>query len=409
MTMNYKFPIINHIDDVLPAIQDAPEFIVVEKDGYQVINYVVMMEDSFPAVNVVYLADGNEQMCGEYGPAIFETKADYHSALRRECRGLIFDLKGNIINRRYHKFFNVNEREETLEQNIDWSKSHSLLEKLDGSMVSPCMVNGNIRWMTKMGITDTSMQAETFVATRPDYNLMAIALLQINFTPIFEWCSNKNRIVLDYPEDRLVLTAVRSNFTGEYSRYVDITYLGKCYSIPVVKTMTVPEINLLDAVGSMEDAEGIVVRFDDGHMAKVKSDWYVRVHKVKSMLGSERDVLKLILNNELDDLIPVLPKEDVEKIVKFRDELSRTLDIHSETIRLMVESYTKKMSRKEFALNHMDQMLPLWRSLVFKFWDIEVDKPLTYATIVAIILHNCGSNQSYSKVKEAFLKDVNFT
>ena len=42
--MIYSFPRIEHIDDVLPAIQDSPEFIVVEKDGYKIVNYVV-----FPA------------------------------------------------------------------------------------------------------------------------------------------------------------------------------------------------------------------------------------------------------------------------------------------------------------------------------------------------------------------------
>ena len=46
--MNYDFPKIMHINDVLPAIKDSPEFIVVEKEGYQVVNYVVMTPETFP-------------------------------------------------------------------------------------------------------------------------------------------------------------------------------------------------------------------------------------------------------------------------------------------------------------------------------------------------------------------------
>lgn len=179
--MNYNFPTINHIDDVLPAIKDSPEFIVVDKDDYTVINYVVMNEDTFP--------DGD--------------------GVRRECRGLIFGKDGKLINRRFHRFFNVNERDETRHEAIDWSKPHMILEKLDGSMVSPCRVGKHVRWMTKMGITDVSMEAEVFVATRPDYTEYASVLLTVGMTPIFEWCSNKNRIVLDYPDDQLILLAIR--------------------------------------------------------------------------------------------------------------------------------------------------------------------------------------------------------
>jgi hypothetical protein len=37
-----------------------------------------------------------------------------------------------------------------------------------------------------------------------------------DMTPIFEWCSRNQRIVVDYPEDMLVLTAVRDNIEGVY-------------------------------------------------------------------------------------------------------------------------------------------------------------------------------------------------
>jgi RNA ligase len=50
----------------------------------------------------------------------------------RECRGLIFSDKGNILSRRFHKFFNVNELEETHESLIDINRPHILTEKMDG-------------------------------------------------------------------------------------------------------------------------------------------------------------------------------------------------------------------------------------------------------------------------------------
>lgn len=390
--MNYNFPTITNIDDVHPYIKEAPEFIVVEKENYNIINYVVMNEDTFPSVDYVPFR--------------------HNAMIRRECRGLIFDRNGILINRRFHKFFNVNEREETSIGKIDWTRPHVILEKLDGSMVSPCYVNGHVRWMTKMGITDTSMEAEVFVASRPDYTELAAHYLQSGFTPIFEWCSNKNRIVLDYPEDRLVLTAMRETETGNYLLQDALERIGERYGIEVVKAWSHEQIQKMGSIiGIIRDAEGIegvVVRFDDGHMVKIKSDWYVRIHKAKAMLTNEREVVSMILNNQLDDLIPVLPKEDIEKINVFQNKM----DVHLKACaKKMFEDiyYSRKwFDRKTFAIQEAQKYSPLWRSMIFKFWDQHVNESLTYQAIVDIIMKHSLSNQSYRAVKTEFLAGVDY-
>ena len=45
--MNYNFPEIKHIDDVICHIEDWPEFKVMEKDWYTVVNYMVGFDDTF--------------------------------------------------------------------------------------------------------------------------------------------------------------------------------------------------------------------------------------------------------------------------------------------------------------------------------------------------------------------------
>ena len=79
--MDYKFPEIRHIDDVLPAIEGRSEFIVADKGDYKVINYVVDTGETF-------------------------SRADPLWEMRRECRGLIFDRSGFIASRPFHKFAN---------------------------------------------------------------------------------------------------------------------------------------------------------------------------------------------------------------------------------------------------------------------------------------------------------------
>lgn len=394
--MNYEFPEIKHINEVLPAIDGSAEFIVVDKGDYQVINYVVMNDDTFPPVH------GMHTLAGPVSPVL--------NALRRECRGLIFDKNGVLINRRFHKFFNVNERPETSLNKMDFSQPHHILEKLDGSMVSPCKINGHIRWMTKMGITDTSMEAEYFVATHPEYTKFAEHIINQDCTPIFEWCSRKNRIVLDYSEDKLVLLAIRHNRTGNYVPH-DVDR-NNGWDIPVVKAWEANALGpqaVIDIVRQQEDTEGVVVRFADGHMVKIKSDWYVRIHKVKSALENEREVVAMTLNNELDDMYPVLPETDVQRIKKYSSKVLERID---DIVVDLFEEITEQQinhDRKTFAIEVSHLYDPLFRGLMFRFWDEKSLTPsLLYKAVCDTILKHCGSNQSFRKIKEEFLKDVEY-
>jgi tRNA splicing ligase len=108
--MNYDFPEIKTIQDVLPHIKDRDEFRVMEKEGYTVIQYMVALEDTFKW-------DDNDPV---------------GSSVRRECRGLIFDDNGVLISRPYNKFFNAGEKEETQLNRINLYEPHVVLEKLDG-------------------------------------------------------------------------------------------------------------------------------------------------------------------------------------------------------------------------------------------------------------------------------------
>lgn len=377
--MNYEFPVIAHINDVLPAIAGRDEFIVVQKDGYQVVNYAVMMEDSFPPVHT---AGGSAKMREE---------ATRHKSILRECRGLVFDLDGNLINRRYHKFFNVNEREETRFEKVDFSQPHVILEKLDGSMVSPCYVNGHIRYMTKMGITDTSMEAEVHTTRFQIYREFAEYYLARGWTPVYEWCSNKNRIVLSYPEDRLILTAMRRMDTGAYMPYHEMIDLCEYWDIPLVKAYDYQDENILDIVRNLEDTEGVVIRFDDGHMLKVKADWYVLRHKSKDAITREKNVLDYVVNERVDDVLPFLQAEDQSRLLKFQDEFWAGFN----NMATFYEGYCEQLSRlgadrKEWALKVMPerkQVDPHLPTVVFGWYD---NKPVR-DTLLNIVRKNTGT------------------
>ena len=250
-------------------------------------------------------------------------RTHYNMWMRRECRGLIFNTEtGEIISRPYHKFFNVGERDETQLNKINLYSPHVVLEKLDGSMIRPIPTKEGFRLGTKAGITDVAMNAEVFIADKSEYAEFILAMFDGGMTPIFEWCSNKNRIVVSYPKDQLILTGIRNTVMGNYLLYENMKELAEHWNIPVVKAvdgLAVQNINLfVEQVREWDDGEGIVLRFNDGHMVKVKADDYVLRHKSKDQINQEKNVLQVIIDDSVDDLVPLLTPDDANRVKSFQ-------------------------------------------------------------------------------------------
>jgi RNA ligase len=290
--MRYQFPIIRHLNDVLPHIQTREEFVLAEREGYSVVNYVVAMADTFD------MADAD----------------DLGGAIRRECRGLIFDRDGNIMSRPFHKFFNINEREETQTHAVDMSQPHVIMEKMDGSMIRPILVDGYLRLATKMGVTNVAMQAEEWLAAQ-DSGLKAWLrqCVEDNVTPLFEWVSPFNQIVLAYEEPDLVYLGTRDNATGAY-------VMDKSCPFNCVPQYVTVEGNLNEYIARQRGAEGRegdIIRFADGHMVKIKNDWYVRIHKTIDRITFDRNIVDIIINEQIDDVAPLLPAVQLDRVRDF--------------------------------------------------------------------------------------------
>lgn len=348
--MNYQFPEINHIDDVLLQIEDRPEFKVMQKDWYTVINYMVAFEDTF---------------------SLIRHRTHYNMWMRRECRGLIFDTAtGKLLSRPYHKFFNVGEREETDIDKVNLDAPHIVLEKLDGSMIRPIPTSEGFRLATKAGITDVAMNAEYFIADKSEYRMFINKCIQKGTTPIFEWCSRKNRIVVDYPEDQLILTALRYNTTGCYVEYITMKQYADAWSIPVVKMIAGDETDIekvVEHIRKWDDGEGVVIRFDSGHMVKVKADEYILRHRSKDQISSEKNIIELIINDSVDDVIPLLTEADAERLKNFQRSF---WDAVTHTVTDMNDLYnsgnTAYPDKKEFAVNFVQKMiLPIHAPIMY--------------------------------------------
>ena len=347
--ITYDFPKINHISDVLDDLNGYDEIRVIEKDWYTVINYAVVLEDTFK----------------------WDFEDPHASSIRRECRGLIFDTAtGNLISRPYHKFFNAGEKEETQLNKINLYEPHVVLEKLDGSMIRPIPTPEGFRLATKAGVTDVAMNVEVFIADKPNYVRYIQKCIQKGTTPIFEWCSRKNRIVIDYPEDQLILTAMRYNDTGDYVGYKSMFNYATSWNIPVVKAvdgLSIQNIELfVKQVREWDDGEGVVIRFDTGHMVKVKADDYVLRHKSKDAINQEKNVLQTILDDSVDDLVPLLTPEDAQRVEAFQNAFWLALDDVGTEIHDLYKQIDRGQDQKEYATIAVPSVLPQYQPFMFK-------------------------------------------
>lgn len=398
--MNYEFPIIRNINDVLPAIQGRDEFVVADKGSYTVINYNVMMADTFPDVETDF-----DEFSSSVDPNI--------AKIRRECRGIIFDTAtGDIIRRPFHKFFNVNEREETQDHVVDLSRPHAILEKLDGSMCSVFAHEGKLVWGTKMVAHDFHEMIEQFVSkSEINYEEFCWELINSRHTPIFEWMHPQKRIVIDYgKEPTLILTAIREIESGRYLSQDAVHDLALGYYIPVVRAFE-PQTDMkafLDYVRDLEDLEGFVVRFDDGHMLKLKCHWYLQIHKAKEAILQDRNIVEIILNEKLDDVKAHLPAEDRDRLTQFESDFNHAFNwVIANILGAHKEIEASGIDRKTFALTKSASYDQYTRPILFRMFGGHV--PPNLREIVAdTIRSNLGRTAKYEALRDVWFPGIAF-
>ena len=245
---------------------------------------------------------------------IYNKPGLFDNPVRRECRGMIFDADGYIRRRPFHKFFNLSEVRETsykrVMDRILRGEEHWITEKLDGSMIAPFTLNGDIVLGTKAGVTEIS-ESIPWSCISSESALWIRSNVFQSRTPIFEFVSPDNRIVIEYDKPRLVYLAMRDNHTGEYIE-PDEPYPG-----PVVHPYQGQHSfdTYVKKVSGEQGREGDVLTFRDGMRVKIKCAWYVNLHNVLKDIALPYKVARLAWGGNVDDIYPMLP-EDMRSAVE---------------------------------------------------------------------------------------------
>ena len=391
-----QFPGISHINDVLPSIRGRKEFIVAEREEYTVVNYILQTPDTFSIDH----SDGY----------------DLQAYIRRECRGITFYKDGEIASRKFHKFFNVNEREETLVNNLP-TLPYKIMTKLDGSMITPFLrPNGKIQFHTKMGATDVAAPVDDYARLKKRLVKFCEFVISQGRTPIFEWTSPINRIVIKYTMHSLCLLAVRDNITGQYhdlnGYYGD---LAETFDVDVVENIGynsgILTEKFIEDTRQLKDLEGYVVQYEDGRMVKIKAEDYVARHRAADIIQHEKRVWELILSDDVDDLKSFLVDEYRESVEKFERELweqielfaARIESVYSQDFAYCDHSKGEESVRKELALMWKSYIIPHLLGIMFKRHDGGDAREL----VVAFIRKNIKTQEQVDGIR-TYLNNVKY-
>ena len=225
-----------------------------------------------------------------------------------EARGITFDDRGNCVCRTMEKFFNVNENKFTQMSNLDFSGAYAF-DKLDGSMVTPVRLGDKIVMKSKKSFySDVAIAATKWIHENQHYIDFCNHMIDNGITPTFEFMHPDHQIVVEVQEPTMTLLVSRHISTGYYTDYGVLQDIANHYGVDIVHGEPVQDIQYyMDLAKTIEGVEGWVFQLASGQRVKLKTEWYLRRHKLTNY--HERDIFDMILDESLDDVAAAIKEK----------------------------------------------------------------------------------------------------
>jgi len=320
-------------------------------------------------------------------PKVFDTP------LKRELRGITFDKEtGKVVSRPYHKFFNLNEAEETKREKFT-GREFLFREKLDGTMLHPVLIGREVRLLTQKNFENLqTRKGEELLRKNPALYRKTKEMLEKGYTPIFELISPQFQLVIPYNREELLLTEVRDNETGEYLLERLERELDEAgFKLPRKITGRFEEVE--EELRTAENVEGFVlkdfsVKKPFPLFVKLKSPWYYEHHHAFTYLHNipSHKLFNLYLMGKQDEVFSKVLNEDLRK--RREEELRKLVELHL-TLSDLVNRY--KNLPPEKAVKRVISETERLFSKNFKKLDIEED----YIREALRIAKNRGKFEAY--------------
>ncbi len=239
-------------------------------------------------------------------------------------RSIIVDADGSVLSSGFPKFFNFEESKYSKEIDkvikqaiVNQSPNLIFTHKHDGTLIIRSVINGQVVMRTRGTFSGRGYgEAAKKVAAEKYPQLLSTDYCS-DISLLFEYVSPNNKIVVSYDDDDLILLGAISHddlSMLSWDSLVEIDSSLKLVETHSLTSKSLSEIN--DFIAKYPClTEGIVVRYDS-YLCKIKSDEYLRLHKLKFDLSYEK-VVDVVKSNNIEswDELEVLLKEmewDVE-------------------------------------------------------------------------------------------------
>jgi hypothetical protein len=216
-------------------------------------------------------------------------------------RSSVWNSEGELISASFKKFFNWGEKSELYYTpfNLTSKGGVHIIEKLDGSTLIVSKYKGNYIYRTR-----GTLYAKTQQANGSEIEVLEKIIADANIFPadtwdyslIFEWVSPKNQIVIRYDEPQFYLIGQIFHNNYSYTPQNTLDCVAKSIlKVPRPKVFDFSSIKeMMDAVEAFKGTEGVCVYAnEDQDIIKLKSLWYLTLHRLKSELSSFEKLVDL--------------------------------------------------------------------------------------------------------------------
>lgn len=324
------------------------------------------------------IIDSNTYRIFNYRLASYSQWLEPHAT---EARGITFRVDDTVesmalplelVSWPFEKFFNLNENPFTMD--VPFSRTVSITDKIDGSLISSMMVNDKLWLKSKGSLFSDQAQAANKLINDPEYlplyNFVK-EYTQYNNTVIMEYTAPDNRIVIGYEKPHLTVLAIRDNNSGNYVPLKEIVYLKENLEPYMVKDY-IDEIDdvesFVNSIKDMEGIEGYVIKVYD-QFIKIKTEWYLKLHHIKDSINSQRRLFEAVVYETTDDIRASFHDDPqaIERINEMEEKVSKIYHdmVHS------VETFhkdNKHLERKEYAIKGQKELSKLHFGLAMRMY-----------------------------------------
>jgi hypothetical protein len=281
-------------------------------------------------------------------------------------RSLIVDKDENVLSCGFPKFFNYGEKPDCYpnpETFNDWRYE----EKIDGSLLIADYVNGQFSMRTRGTVSYSTQENYKDFELLLEKHPKVLDFLKENshLSLLFEIVTPNNIIVVRPNQIEFYLIGainknemcvVSSNNLTDIWRKIGPISTPQNYKF--LNTNDISKIS--ETIKTWKGKEGIVISYNNGqNRIKLKSDWYLFIHRVKSQLNStnnlvdfyvdknmpSKDEFQKIIEDDFDYEIALQLKDEIEKISEAGEKAKKYID----NILEMIHDIRKVESRKDQA------------------------------------------------------------